>query len=114
MKGYIKINTTKFVIAALLVLSISTFIFYFQDFRNLPYADAISRLNIARKVIDNLTPGLPQLGNVWLPLPQILMLPFIWNDYMWHSGIAGYVMSGFMYVLGGVFVYKSAEIISKS
>jgi len=113
---YIK-NKDNYIVAFLLFcVSILTFVyyFYFLDLQNLPYADAISRLNIARKVIDNVTPGLTQVGNVWLPLPQILMLPFIWNNYLWHSGIAGYLMSGTMYIIGGVFVYKSAKLLSKS
>ena len=103
-----------FVTLLLLVLSISAFLYYFQGEKNLLYADAISRLNIARKIVDNITPGLAQVGNVWLPLPQLLMLPFIWNNYLWHSGIAGYLMSGTMYIIGGLFIYKSAKLITGS
>lgn len=95
-------------------VSVYFFYIYFQNGENLLYADAVSRLNIARKVIDNLTPGLAQLGNVWLPLPQILMLPMIWNHYMWQSGIAGSVMSMVSFVLGGYYVYKSAKILTNS
>ncbi|HSX24453.1 MAG TPA: hypothetical protein VLG69_00615 [Candidatus Andersenbacteria bacterium] len=80
----------------------------------LPYADAMSRMDIARKVVDNLNPGLAQLGNVWLPLPQLLMLPFIWNDYLWHSGLAGAFMSMTAFIIGGYYVYKSAYFLSKS
>ena len=90
------------------------FIYYFHNGLNLPYADAISRLNISRKIVDNMTPGLAQLGSVWLPLPQLLMLPFIWNDYMWRSGLAGAIMSMSAFIIGGIFVFKSARIISNS
>lgn len=104
-----------FISLFLLFVSLSSFLFYFsQGRKNLLYADAISRLDIARKVIDNITPGLTQVGNVWLPLPQLLMLPFIWNDYLWHSGIAGYIMSGLMYILAGLFIYKAAKLITNS
>lgn len=96
-----------------LMSSIASYI-YFSLAQNLLYADAISRLDISRKVIDNITPGFAQLGNVWLPLPQILMLPFIWSKYMWHSGLAGALMSMPAYILGGVFVYKSSKIVSGS
>ncbi|MGI8419925.1 MAG: hypothetical protein ACR2LN_04760 [Candidatus Levyibacteriota bacterium] len=78
------------------------------------YADTMSRLDIARKIIDNITPGFAQVGNVWLPLPQILMLPFIWNSYLWHSGLAGSFMSMFMFIIGGYFVYKSVYLLSQS
>ena len=111
---FLKQFQTFILIGFLFSLSLMSFLFYSEDGRNLLYADAISRLDIARKVIDNITPGLPQLGNVWLPLPQILMIPFIWNKYLWHSGIAGYIMSGSMFILGGLFIYKSAKLLSNS
>lgn len=98
----------------LICLGVSASIIFFIGGRNLVYADAVSRLDIARKVIDNITPGLAQVGNVWLPLPQILMLPFIWSSFLWHTGIAGALMSIPAYVIGGYFVYKTALIISNS
>lgn len=113
LKFYIKYEKT-ILTSVLLILSLSVFLYYFQDHKNLPYADSLSRLNIARKILDNITPGLAQVGNVWLPLPQLLMLPFIWNNYLWHTGIAGYLMSGTMYILGGLFIYKSAKLVSNS
>jgi hypothetical protein len=114
-KDLIRKNELKLIWILLIFVSISSFIFFFSNnSKNLPYADAISRLNIARKVVDNITPGLTQVGNVWLPLPQIMMLPFIWNNYLWHSGIAGYIMSGSMFVLCGLFIYKSAKLITNS
>lgn len=102
------------VILFLCSLSSFSFFFYFQESRHLPYADSMARLNIARKVVDNLTPGITQLGSVWLPLPQILMLPFVWNDYLWQSGIAGSIMSIVSFIVGGIYLYKIAYIITKS
>lgn len=81
---------------------------------SLLYGDAVSRLNISRKIVDNLTPGLAQLGNIWLPLPQVLMLPFIWNNYLWHSGIAGTLVSMTAFVIGGLYIYGSIRILTKS
>ena len=95
-------------------LSLGVFIYNFQHGYHLPYADSISRLNIARKVVDNITPGLAQLGNVWLPLPQIVLLPFIWNDFLWHSGIAGTITSSVSYILASYFIYKSSYLLTKS
>src|SRR3989304_2447599 len=53
------------------------------------YGDAAAHLQISRKLVDNITPGAAQLGTSWLPLLHVLQLPFIWNDHMWHSGLAG-------------------------
>lgn len=102
------------ILLLLLILSAGGFIFFFLNGHNLYYGDAQSRLNISRKIIDNLTPGLPQVGNVWLPLPQLFMLPFIWNDYMWRSGAAGAIMSMAAYVVGGVYLYKTVNIYTAS
>jgi hypothetical protein len=74
----------------------------------------MSRLDIARKVIDNLHPGFAQFGNVWPPLPQMLMVPFTWNSYLWHSGIAGSLMSMPLFILGGFYIYKTAKLLTNS
>lgn len=57
------------------------------------YGDAVAHLGIARRIIDSHYPGLAQLGGVWLPLPHLLMLPFIGNMAMWQTGLAGVPMS---------------------
>lgn len=114
MKNIIKQYDVYFVLGFLVALSYFAFLLYYQGGLNLIYADAISRLDIARKVIDNITPGLPQVGNVWLPLPQLLMVPFIWNDYMWHTGMAGYFMSGISFIVTGIYIYRSAKILTDS
>ena len=100
-------NLDKILVIVAVVLSITSFLYFFQNNHlNIEFYDAQARLNIARKVIDNLTPGIAQLGNIWLPLPQVLMLPFIWSNFLWHSGIAGYIMSGISFVLTIYFLYK--------
>ena len=43
----------------------------------LNYGDAVAHLHIARRVFDSHRPGLSQLGSVWLPLPHLLMIPFV-------------------------------------
>src|SRR5258708_36730967 len=69
-------------------VSISACWYYFQRHEILLYYDSISHLRIARRIFDNTTPGFAQLGGVWLPLPHVLMLPFIWNDYLCRTGLA--------------------------
>src|SRR5258708_1327247 len=79
---------------------ISIISWYISYIHNLPtsYNDAMAHLNISRLLIDNIQPGLSQLGGVWLPLNHILPLVFIWNDWAWHSGFAGSFFSMFAYV----------------
>ena len=55
-------------------VSIFTFLFYYRRGEVLLYGDAVAHINIARRVFDSKTPGLLQLGTVWLPLLHLLML----------------------------------------
>ena len=69
-------------------VSIFSFLFYFRRGDILLYGDAVAHINIARRVFDSRTPGLLQLGTVWLPLPHLLMIPFLLSDWMWKTGLA--------------------------
>jgi hypothetical protein len=96
------------------IISISAFLyFYFNGQQNLANYDAIARLNTARKIVDSITPGVGQLGGIWLPFPQALMIPFVWNDFLWYSGIAGYIISGASFVVGAVFLQKTVYLLTK-
>lgn len=101
---------------ALIALVLSCIAFYFSYTNNLilTYNDAASHLNIARRVIDNLTPGLAQIGTVWLPLPHVFMLPFAWNDFLWHTGFAGSIVSMAAFIVSTVFTFKTIYLITKS
>src|ERR1700744_6654294 len=57
------------------------------------YGDAEAHLNIARRILDSRTPGPEQLGTVWLPLPHLLMIPFVTRDSWWRSGLASPIPS---------------------
>jgi hypothetical protein len=74
------------------------------------YGDAVAHLHIGRRVFDSLTPGYRQLGSVWLPLPHILLLPFVWNMAWWRSGLAGACLSIPSYVLGCAGIYRLARM----
>ena len=87
--------------------------YFFQHHQILLYDDSISHLRIARRVFDNTTPGLAQLGGVWLPLPHVLMLPFIWNDYLWRTGLAGSFSSMLCYLVAVVYLFRSARRLTQ-
>src|SRR5260370_21148096 len=61
--------------------------------RTLYYGDAEAHLNIARRLVDNRTPGIRQLGTTWLPLPHLLLAPLAGNDRLWQTGPAGTLVS---------------------
>lgn len=86
-------------------ISAFTFVHYYQNGLGLAYNDARSHLDIGRRVVEGLNPGFAQLGSVWLPLTHLLMGATIWNDFMWHSGLAGALWSMFSFVATGVFIY---------
>ena len=97
-----------------MLLSIVAFTYWYLNDMNLLYPDSRSHLNIARRVIDNLKPGIAQLGSVWLPLPHVLMLPTIWSDFMWHSGLSGAIISMTSYVITGLIIFKSLRKLDVS
>ena len=73
------------------------------------YGDAVAHLAKARGLVDTNTPGLSQLGGVWLPLPHILMLPFIGRMDWWQNGMAGAWPSLICYVVGVMGIYRLAR-----
>jgi hypothetical protein len=94
-------------VAGIAVLaSLFSFIYYFQHGGLLLYGDAVAHINIARRVVDSQTPGLLQLGTVWLPLPHLLMVPFLWSNSLWQSGAGGSVPSMFAYVFGVLGIFR--------
>jgi hypothetical protein len=106
MRPFLSRYQDKVVGFILCLISLALFVYYYQNGLGLAYSDAQSHLNIARRIIDNLTPGFAQIGSIWLPLPHLLMLPTIWNDFMWHSGLSGALVSMIAYVAAGVLIFK--------
>jgi cellulose synthase/poly-beta-1,6-N-acetylglucosamine synthase-like glycosyltransferase len=96
------------------ITSIVTTWYYAVHHEILLYQDSLSHMRISRGVFDSLTPGLAQLGSVWLPLPHILMWPFIWNDTLWHSGLAGSFVSMPCYVIAATCLFLTARRLTGS
>ncbi len=70
------------------------------------YGDAVAHLGIARRILDSRNPGLAQLGGVWLPLPHLLMVPFVQKMEWWQNGLAGAWPSLFCYILSVAGLYR--------
>jgi len=75
----------------------------------LNYGDAVAHLHIARRVIDAHEPGLSQFGSVWLPLPHLLMIPFVAVYAWWANGLAGLIPSALAYIASCVGIYRLAR-----
>src|SRR5208283_513779 len=88
------------------LVSLFSFFYYFRHSDLLLYGDAVAHINIARRVFDSQTPGLLQLGTVWLPLPHLLMIPFIYVNAMWQSGAGASIPSMVAYVLGVIGIFR--------
>jgi len=99
-------NLEKIIFIIAIFLSIGSFIYYYNSGLITAYGDASSHLNIARRVFDNVNPGLAQLGGYWLPLLHILMIPFVKIDYLWRTGIAGSIVNIPIYILSVLFMYR--------
>jgi hypothetical protein len=96
------------------IVSIAAFFYYLRHDDLLLYGDAVAHINIARRVFDSRTPGLLQLGTVWLPLPHLLMLPFLISKWMWRTGIGGSIPSMLAYVLSVTGIFRLMRIVLPS
>lgn len=97
---------TRLITALAASVAVLSFAYYLQHDCTLLYGDAVAHINIARRVFDSKTPGLLQLGTVWLPLPHLLMIPFLISKAAWQSGAGGSVPSLIAYVLVVVGVFR--------
>ena len=89
-----------------LCASLAAWLVYGQRGELLLYGDAVAHIGIARRVIDSLTPGAGQLGTVWLPLPHLLMIPFVASLAWWRAGAAASIPSMAAYVLATLGVFQ--------
>ncbi len=86
--------------------SVIAFLIYSRNGDILLFGDAVAHINIARRVFDSRTPGLLQLGTVWLPLQHLLMIPFLISKASWQTGVGGSLPSMTAYVFGVVGILR--------
>jgi hypothetical protein len=92
---------------ALLVTAAAAWVF--QHGYILYWGDAQAHLNASRSLIDSRTPGYEQIGTPWLPLLHLICLPFVANDWLWSTGLAGTIPVAFCFVIAGTFFYWAAR-----
>ncbi len=89
--------------------SLAAILWSWRNHALLNYGDAIAHLHIARRFFDCRFHSIGELGSVWLPLPHILMLPFVQVYAWWANGIAGTIPSALAYLAGCIGFYKLAR-----
>jgi hypothetical protein len=105
---------TCLVAAAAAAISVASFLVCYHAGDILLYGDAVAHINIARRVFDSRTPGPLQLGTVWLPLPHLVILPFVRGRWLWQTGIGGSLPSMVAFILGVVGIFRLARILLQS
>jgi len=104
------LRSETFVVAwSALLLSLLALSYCYSRNLLLLYGDAVAHLGIARRIVDSIEPGFRQMGSVWLPLPHLLLLPFVARLSWWQSGLAGAFPSMGAYVLGAAGIYRLAR-----
>jgi hypothetical protein len=74
------------------------------------YGDGVSHLVIARRVFDSLTPALAQLGGVWLPMTHLMLMPFVSNDFLFQTGVAGMAVSLSATAITAVAIFRIVKL----
>src|SRR5262245_25645335 len=88
------------------LIIVNAFLFLLSRDLTFVHIDAIAHVNKARGLFDNVTPGLRQLGSIWLPLPHLLIVPFTAIDSLWRSGTAGSLLSIACFIGTSIFLYS--------
>src|SRR5580698_2328496 len=91
------------------VASLSAIAWGWRNGALLNYGDAIAHLHIARRVVDCRFHSIAELGSVWLPLPHMLMLPFVQVYAWWANGLAGTIPSALAYLASCIGLYRLAR-----
>lgn len=113
-KSFFEKHASLILFFVLTMVSITSFLYYLSNGLGVAYNDARSHLDIARRVVENLKPGFAQLGSVWLPLPHLLATLTVWNNFMWHTGLAGALQSMISFVITGILIYRILQALGVS
>lgn len=108
----LKFNIEHYLLFLSTALSVGSTICSFFNNYILAYGDAESHINIAKRVITSITPGAAQLGGIWLPLPHVLMVPFVKFNILWQTGLGGSIVSGVFFIIASIYLYKLTYLMT--
>lgn len=72
------------------------------------YRDEQLHLTIARRLVDSAAPGFQQLGTVWLPVPHLILAPFVLDFGLWVSGAGAAVVGTLCLAASATALYRIA------
>ena len=75
------------------VAGVAAWVVFFRQGLVLSHYDAKAHLVVARRVLDNLTPGWQQIGAVWLPLPHLIDVVPAQVDFFYRTGLFASLVS---------------------
>lgn len=101
-------NIEAIVFAGALMLGIVAAYFFYSAGMLAILVDENAHLNVARQVFDSLTPGFSQLG-LWPMLFHIVLSPFVQIDFLWRSGLAGFLPSVLFFAFSCLFLFKAID-----
>jgi hypothetical protein len=109
--GFVSIALCALAGAAVMAAAIAWF---YRTGSLLWFGDAEAHLNIARRIVDSRTPGWAQIGTTWLPLPHLLTIPLVRNDWLWRTGLAGAITSGAAMTVAATFLFAAVRRVFES
>ncbi len=102
------------VIIAFVAGFMSQYFSYIYNY-NYAYRDAIFRMEAARRFFDSLTPGIySQLGTVWLPIPNLILMPLASIDYFWQTGLAASIINLPAFVVSSIVIFLIVKTLTKN
>lgn len=98
-----------------LTISIAACAYFFKQNQLLVFHSIMEQVNVTRQfVVGPPMFNVVRLGGNALPLPYLMMVPFVWNDYLWHTGLAGSIPSMLCYVVTCVYVFLTARLLTRN
>jgi hypothetical protein len=79
------------------------------------YRDSIFRMEAARRFFDSIDPGIiNQIGTVWLPVPNLILMPFAAVDYLYQTGLAASIVNLPAFVISSIFIFLALKEITNN
>jgi hypothetical protein len=102
------VGITVAVWVAILTVGFGSLYFFYSRGLTQLYGDTFAHMAGARRLFDSLTPGYPEIGNVWLPMFHLLAAPLAINDQLWRTGLAGGLVATVAFAVSAWFLFRLA------